>query len=91
MCVCLAYLVVFIFFFFPRIVKYGGNSIDVPVKPYHVLFFKEVLHPFYIFQVYAVGVWCSSEYYYYAGELWQELTLSVPLRGTHHDVAIVST
>ena len=55
--------------FFSRLLKFGGNSIDVPVKPYHVLFFKEVLHPFYIFQVYAVAVWCSSEYYYYSGEL----------------------
>jgi len=45
------------------------NLIDVPVKPYHVLFFKEVLHPFYIFQVYAVAVWCASQYYFYSGKL----------------------
>ena len=32
-------------------VRYGNNVIDAPVKPYHVLFVEEVLHPFYIFQV----------------------------------------
>ena len=32
-------------------VQYGKCVIDVPVKPYHVLFVEEVLHPFYIFQV----------------------------------------
>lgn len=31
--------------------RYGSNDINVPVKPYHVLFIEEVLHPFYIFQV----------------------------------------
>ena len=34
-----------------RLGMYGSNSIEVPVKPYHVLFIEEVLHPFYIFQV----------------------------------------
>ena len=32
-------------------VRYGKSVVDVPVKPYHVLFIEEVLHPFYIFQV----------------------------------------
>ena len=34
-----------------RLLHYGPNDIDVPVKPYHTLFVDEVLHPFYIFQV----------------------------------------
>lgn len=34
-----------------RLAQYGANSIDVPVKSYHVLLIEEVLHPFYIFQV----------------------------------------
>ena len=39
-----------------RLAQYGANSIDVPVKSYHVLLIEEVLHPFYIFQV------CSSSH-----------------------------
>ena len=34
-----------------RLTRHGPNRIDVPVKPYYVLFVEEVLHPFYIFQV----------------------------------------
>ena len=34
-----------------RLAQYGANSIDVPVKSYHVLLIEEILHPFYIFQV----------------------------------------
>ena len=46
---------------------YGDNIIDVPVKPYHVLFVDEVLHPFYIFQILAVIFWVADVYYYYSG------------------------
>lgn len=38
-----------------RLTQYGPNSVDVPVKPYHVLLIEEVLHPFYIFQVHVVS------------------------------------
>ena len=48
---------------------HGANSIDVPVKPYHVLFIEEVLHPFYIFQILATIFWIADEYYLYACEL----------------------
>ncbi len=34
-----------------RLLRYGSNDIDVPIKPYYALFIEEVLHPFYIFQV----------------------------------------
>ena len=34
-----------------RLAQYGANSIDVPVKSYHVLLIEEILHPFYIFEV----------------------------------------
>ncbi|KAL5492024.1 hypothetical protein EMCRGX_G017412 [Ephydatia muelleri] len=50
-----------------RLLQYGPNSIDVPVKPYHLLFVEEVLHPFYIFQILCVTVWLNEQYYYYAG------------------------
>ena len=52
----------------PRLLRYGPNSLDVPVKPYHVLLIEEVLHPFYIFEVLTVIFWMMDDYYYYAGE-----------------------
>ena len=51
----------------PRVLRYGPNSLDVPVKPYHVLLIEEVLHPFYIFEILTVMFWMIDDYYYYAG------------------------
>ena len=51
----------------PRLLRYGPNSLDVPVKPYHVLLIEEVLHPFYVFEVLTVICWMIDDYYYYAG------------------------
>ena len=51
----------------PRILRFGPNSLDVPVKPYHVLLIEEVLHPFYIFEILTVIFWMIDDYYYYAG------------------------
>lgn len=44
---------------------YGINSIDVPVKSIFVLLYKEVLTPFYAFQVLCLVVWYTEEYYYF--------------------------
>lgn len=44
----------------------GRNSIDVEVKGYIYLLFKEVLHPFFMFQVLAIGLWIYEDYIYYA-------------------------
>uniref|UniRef100_UPI00358F840E polyamine-transporting ATPase 13A3 isoform X2 n=1 Tax=Myxine glutinosa TaxID=7769 RepID=UPI00358F840E len=49
-----------------RRVFYGYNEIAVKVPSYPRLLLKEVLNPFYIFQVFSVGVWMFDEYYYYA-------------------------
>ncbi|EGD74948.1 hypothetical protein PTSG_07173 [Salpingoeca rosetta] len=46
---------------------HGANSIDVEVKSYFALLIDEVLTPFYLFQAFAIGLWCIDEYYYYAG------------------------
>ena len=56
---------------------YGENSIDVPVKPYHVLLVEEVLHPFYIFQLVSVVFWIVEQYYYYAGITSEEYCTTV--------------
>ncbi|KAF4083388.1 hypothetical protein AMELA_G00140630 [Ameiurus melas] len=45
---------------------FGVNEIAVKVPSLFKLLIKEVLNPFYIFQLFSVILWCSDEYYYYA-------------------------
>ncbi|XP_052278090.1 polyamine-transporting ATPase 13A3-like isoform X1 [Dreissena polymorpha] len=47
-------------------VLYGFNSIDIHVTPIIKLLFKEVLSPFYIFQIFSCTLWFVDEYMYYA-------------------------
>jgi hypothetical protein len=44
----------------------GFNTIDVEVKGYIHLLFKEVLHPFFVFQLLAITLWVYEHYVYYA-------------------------
>ncbi|XP_061680113.1 polyamine-transporting ATPase 13A3 isoform X3 [Syngnathoides biaculeatus] len=45
---------------------FGFNRIDVKVPSVFKLLIKEVLNPFYIFQLFSVILWSADEYYYYA-------------------------
>ncbi|XP_067398921.1 polyamine-transporting ATPase 13A3 isoform X3 [Emydura macquarii macquarii] len=45
---------------------YGVNEIAVKVPSIFKLLIKEVLNPFYIFQLFSVILWVTDEYYYYA-------------------------
>ncbi|XP_060098854.1 polyamine-transporting ATPase 13A3 [Heteronotia binoei] len=45
---------------------YGVNEITVKVPSVFKLLIKEVLNPFYIFQLFSVVLWSTDEYYYYA-------------------------
>lgn len=45
---------------------FGKNLADVPVKGYLSLLVDEILHPFYIFQVWSVVVWYLEPYIMYA-------------------------
>ncbi|XP_029471219.1 probable cation-transporting ATPase 13A3 isoform X3 [Rhinatrema bivittatum] len=45
---------------------FGVNEIDVKVPSIFKLLVKEVLNPFYIFQLFSVILWTTDEYYYYA-------------------------
>ncbi|XP_019388479.1 PREDICTED: probable cation-transporting ATPase 13A3 isoform X1 [Crocodylus porosus] len=45
---------------------YGVNEIAVKVPSIFKLLIKEVLNPFYIFQLFSVILWITDEYYYYA-------------------------
>ncbi|XP_063965786.1 polyamine-transporting ATPase 13A3-like [Lytechinus pictus] len=44
---------------------YGLNEIQVRVRPILVLLLKEVMNPFYIFQLFVVIFWFSINYIYY--------------------------
>ncbi|XP_029003029.1 polyamine-transporting ATPase 13A3 [Betta splendens] len=48
---------------------FGVNEIAVKVPSVFKLLIKEVLNPFYIFQLFSVILWCTDEYYYYAGAI----------------------
>ncbi|XP_036067416.1 probable cation-transporting ATPase 13A3 isoform X2 [Oryzias melastigma] len=45
---------------------FGVNDIAVKVPSVFKLLIKEVLNPFYIFQLFSVILWSADEYYYYA-------------------------
>uniref|UniRef100_A0A5F8HHD5 Polyamine-transporting ATPase 13A3 n=1 Tax=Monodelphis domestica TaxID=13616 RepID=A0A5F8HHD5_MONDO len=45
---------------------YGMNEIAVKVPSVLKLLVKEVLNPFYVFQLFSVILWSTDEYYYYA-------------------------
>ncbi|KOB71964.1 putative cation-transporting ATPase [Operophtera brumata] len=44
---------------------YGLNEIKVPVQSIMTLILLEVFNPFYVFQVFTIGVWLAEPYYYY--------------------------
>ncbi|XP_021171298.2 probable cation-transporting ATPase 13A3 isoform X2 [Fundulus heteroclitus] len=45
---------------------FGENEIAVRVPSLFKLLIKEVLNPFYIFQLFSVVLWSAEDYYYYA-------------------------
>ncbi|RKF63313.1 putative cation-transporting ATPase [Erysiphe neolycopersici] len=45
---------------------FGKNCIDIEQKNLLQLLTDEVLHPFYIFQVASLVLWCLDDYFYYA-------------------------
>ncbi|CAN3363072.1 vacuolar cation-transporting ATPase Ypk9p [Diutina catenulata] len=49
-----------------RLEVFGANSIELENKSVGALLVEEVLHPFYVFQVFSVFLWLADDYYYYA-------------------------
>jgi len=45
---------------------FGPNISQVKQKSTLAFLLDEVLHPFYIFQVFSIILWCCEDYYYYA-------------------------
>ncbi|KAF9177839.1 hypothetical protein BGZ51_000548 [Haplosporangium sp. Z 767] len=60
-----------------RSMVFGQNVIDVQEKTVGQLLVQEVLHPFYIFQVFSMVLWFVDDYVYYAACILVISTVSV--------------
>ncbi|KAL1923846.1 uncharacterized protein VTP21DRAFT_8826 [Calcarisporiella thermophila] len=49
-----------------RKLVFGKNQIDIHEKSNISLLINEVLHPFFIFQLFSICLWSAYDYYYYA-------------------------
>ncbi|KAG0687930.1 hypothetical protein C6P40_001604 [Pichia californica] len=45
---------------------FGDNVIEIKEKTIMKLLIDEVLHPFYVFQIFSIFLWLADNYYYYA-------------------------
>jgi cation-transporting ATPase 13A2 len=46
--------------------KFGKNEMAMENKNFLVIFLEQFFHPFYIYQIYSIIIWCNEEYFSYA-------------------------
>lgn len=56
---------------------FGENVIGIKEKGITTLLIDEVLHPFYVFQIFSIFLWLADNYYYYAFCIFMISILSV--------------
>lgn len=49
-----------------RTLEYGRNQMTIKVPNYFFLIFEQVTSPYFLFQLYSVGVFCAEDYYQYS-------------------------
>ena len=60
-----------------RQVWYGHNILTIIVPSYVTLLLGEVFHPFYVFQIYSVVLWCFEYYYIFASAIFVIAVVSI--------------
>lgn len=45
--------------------KFGKNVIELKAKSFVILLFEQIFHPFYIYQIVSIVIWCKTGYFYF--------------------------